>query len=407
MKLARYLMGWVWVRVTGAEPEKFLSALGERGIPFWDAALPREFELTVKLPFRTAKLVAPLAAALGCEGEIFARCGLPALFSKLRRRVALLICVAAALAGLFVSGAFIWDIEIEGCETVSASRVRQALSECGVDIGSCWLGLNQDQVRNGMILKIPELRWLTVTVRGSHARVMLRERRTGPEPVAKNEPAHIVAQKAGLVTLVHDYWGTALAEQGDTVLPGEILVGGYATGRYGVQGAVRAIGEVWARTWYERTAVAPVELMRTTPNGGERVKWSLIFGKIRINFYKGSSICPGDCDKIIYVYPLARSGVFTLPVAAEKTVYMSYTAAPQRAEELQEELESILMAELQEELAPAGEILSSAFTASEQAGLLRVTLRAECHEQIGAPRLLTEQDFWDIEAKIPKTEENT
>lgn len=405
MNLTRYLTGWARVRVCGAEPEKFLSALGERGIAFWEAAAPRDFEMTVKIPLRAAKLTGPLAAALGCEGEVVSRHGLPALFRKLRHRVVLMVCAVSVLALLFVSGAFVWNIEIEGCETVSENRVRQALAECGVDIGSCCLGLNQDRVRNGMILRIPEIRWMTVSVRGSHARVILRERRTGPEPVAEDEFVHIVAEKAGLVTAVQPYRGTAVTAENDAVLPGEVLVGGYTTGRYGVLGATRAIGEVWARTWYERTAVAPVEIAQTVPNGERDVKWSLILGKMRINFYKGSSICPVDCDKIIYVYPLAKAGVFTLPVAVEKTVCMSYTTETLRAEELRGELEARLMEELLEDIGSEGEVVSSAFTATEADGVLYVTLRAECHEQIGAARPLTEQDLWDIEAKIPKTEE--
>lgn len=405
MNLTRYLTGWARVRICGAEPEKFLSALGDRGIAFWESSAPRDFEMTVKIPLRAAKLVRPLAAALGCEGEVLSRHGLPALFSKLRHRVALMICVVTVLVLLFVSGAFIWNIEIEGCETISENEVRQALAECGVDIGACWVGLNQDRVRNGMILKIPEIRWMTVSIRGSHARVILRERRTGPEPVAEDEYVHIVAKKAGIVTTIRAYRGTAVAAENETVLPGEVLVGGYTTGRYGVQGASRAIGEVWARTWYEKTAVAPVNVTLTVPDGERDVKWSLILGKIRINFYKGSSICPVDCDKIIYVYPLARAGVFTLPVSVEKTVSMSYATEPQRAEELRGELEAQLMADLLAEIGAEGEVLSSSFTASEEDGVLYVTLRAECHEQIGTPRLLTEQDLWDIEAKIPKTEE--
>ncbi len=407
MNFARYLIGWVRVRIAGAEPEKFLSALGERGIVFWGAGAPRDFEMEVSVPLRAAKLVAPLAAALGCEGEILSRHGLPTALGKLRHRMVLLICSVTALVLLFFGGAFLWNIEIEGCETVSESRVRQALSECGVDIGSCWLGLDQDRVRNDMILRIPEIRWMTVTVRGSHARVILRERRTGPEPVAEEEPGHLVARKAGLVTQVEAYRGTAITVEQDAVLPGELLVGGYTTGRYGVQGPVRAIGEVWARTWYERTAVAPVELTVTVPTGEQAVKWSLILGKMRINFYKGSSICPVDCDKIIYVYPLAKAGVFTLPVAVEKTVYESYVPEAQRAEELRAELESQLMEELREEIGQEGSVLSATFTASEAEGLLLVTLRAECHESIGIYRALTEQELWDIQAKIPKTEEDT
>ena len=65
MSWARYITGWVTVGVSGAEPEKFLYALAERGITFWGATPPRDFTLTVEVPQNAAKMARPLAAAVG------------------------------------------------------------------------------------------------------------------------------------------------------------------------------------------------------------------------------------------------------------------------------------------------------------------------------------------------------
>lgn len=404
MRLFRWFTGWVSVRVSGAEPERFLSALAERGIPFWHAAPPEDYTLEVKLPSRFAGRVIPLAESLGCRGELLTRRGLPELLRRGGRRKILAAGLLLAVGLLAISRLFIWDITISGCEKLSQREVRETLAECGVDIGCSWLNLNQDALRNSMILRLPELRWITVTIRGSHAEVILREARRGGEPEPVEEPGKIVAEKAGLVTEVYDLRGTAVIEENRVALPGETLIGGYTTGRFGVQGAVRAIGEVWARTWYERTAVAPVTV-DVTAHGGEMARFSLILGKIRINFYKGSSICPGDCDKIIYVYPFAVEDVFALPIALEKTVFSPYERESIRAEELRGELEYQLMEELMRDIGEDGEILSSAFTASEQDGLLYVTLRAECREEIGCTVPLGEAELMDIQSKIPETEE--
>ncbi len=50
-------------------------------------------------------------------------------------------------------------------------------------------------------------------------------------------------------------------------------------------------------------------------------------------------------------------------------------------------------------------MVSAAFTASEQNGVLYVTLRAECREEIGRTEPLTEGEYMDIQWKIPETEE--
>ena len=405
MSWMRYVTGWAQVRIRGATPERFLSALAERGISFWEAQPPGDYEMTVKIPLRAAKLAVPLAKALGCEGEILCRGGLPAVLFRAKHRWMLLGGGFFLVLLLAVSGMFIWQIDVEGCGNLSETKVRQALAECGVDIGKSWLGLRQDLLRNSMILKMPEIRWMTVSIRGSRAEVIVREARTGPAPVEEKEYAHITAEKAGLITSVEPLRGTAVTEKNRTVLPGETLIAGYTTGRYAVQGPTRAIGEVWARTWYERTAAAPVDMTLTVPSGEKQTKWSLILGKRRINFFKGSSICPAGCDKIIYVYPFAKEGVFALPLTLVKTELIAWETETLRAGELRAELEAQLMEELLSDVGPEGTVTEFSFTASEEEGILRVTLRAECHESIGVSEPLTEEDLLEIQSKIPKTEE--
>ena len=407
MSWARYVTGWATVEVSGAEPEKFLYALAERGITFWDAVPPKNYTLTVKVPEHAVKLMGPLAASLGCEGTIRSHHGLPAFARKISRRYMLLGCIALVLALLFVGSAFVWEIDITGNETIPDGVIRQALAECGVDIGAFWPRFSQDLIRNGVILRVDGIRWMTVTIRGSHARVIVREARTHLPLVPEKEFAKVVADKAGLVESVSALRGTALTEEGRAVLPGDVLIGGYKTGRFAVLGPTRAIGSVTARTWYELTAEAPVQTDVKAYDGDKSTRWSLILGKTRINFYKGSSICPAGCDKIIMEHALASDGLFTLPITLVQTVYTSYDRRTALKEELRVEMEQLLMQTLQSSLAENGEIISADYTASEKEGLMYVTLRAECREQIGTPVPLTEKDFYEIEQKMPKTEDNS
>ncbi len=405
MSWARYITGWVTAEITGAEPERMLRALAERGITFWGAAPPRDYRLTVQVPLSAARLIGPLASANGCECVVKARHGLPAAFRKVRRRYVLLACIGVAAALLYGGSAFVWEISVTGNDTVPEGVIRQALQECGVDIGAYWPGFSQDQIRNGVLLRVPELRWMTVTMRGSHAKVIVRERWERPPVIDRRVPGKIVAAKAGLVEDVQALHGTAETEETRAVLPGETLIGGYVTGRNGVIGPGRAIGTVTARTWYELTAKSPAEAAVKTPNGKKTTRWALILGKTRINFYKDSSICPAGCDKIIVDHPLRVEGLFALPVALEETVYTPYETRPETRTVLREELEHQLMERLERIVGQEGQVVSAVFSASEEDGALYVTLRAECREQIGREAPLTDADLAEIQAKIPKTEE--
>ncbi len=385
MRAARYITGWAQARVSGAQPERILTALAERGIDFWDAAPPRDYTLRFRIPAGAAKLLPRLAETMGCEGVIESVHGIPALWHSARKRRTLLLLLLAAVFALGASLSHIWFIDITGNVTVPDGVIRQALAECGVDIGTNWLAFSQDAVRNGVLLRVPELRWMTVSMQGSRAHVIVREKRTYIEPVPEKEYADIVAAKAGLVTQVQAKRGTAVTEPNKTVLPGEILIGGYRTGRFGVQGPTRAIGTVTARTWYEITAEAPLAAAEKTYTGEKMLRFALILGKLRINFYKGSSICPAECDKIIKRHDAAADGVFTLPLALETVTLRPYETRDVSELELREELSAMLEEELSRRIGEEGEAVEVKYTASEANGVLYVTLRAECLEPIGVP----------------------
>ncbi len=405
MRPDRVLLGWAELRCTGPDPVRLLTVLSDRGIPFWDAAPPEDFCVTLRAPLRQFRRIERIAAAEGFETVVSAKRGLPAVLSVLRRRWLPAVLLALAAFLILWSEARIWNIRIEGTERVPDGLLRQALAECGVDIGSRWVGMSQDAVRNGVILRLPDIRWMTVTMEGSSARVIVRERRPRQDPVPEREYADVVTDRAGLVAAVYPLRGTAEVGPGDAVLPGETLIGGYATGRFGVQGPVRAIGYADLRTWIDLTAAAPAEASEKRGTGESRTVFALIFGDKRINFYKGSSICPPGCDKINKVRRLELPGVFTLPIALERTEFVSRGLVPVRAEERGEELSAALLAALDDRLGDTGKLVAAEWSSWEEDGWLFVTLSAECRERVGVTVPLTEAGLAAVYEKIPKTEE--
>lgn len=402
MRPARFITGYVTLRVTGAEPEGFLTALAGKGIGFRCPAPPRDYTMLVSVPASCEKRALRIAAACGCEAEAASRHGGARLGFLLKRRWPAALLLLAAFFLLLESQARVWDIGIEGNETIPDGVILQALEECGVTVGARWTDFSQDTIRNSVILSVPAIRWMTVTMQGSRARVIVREVRTHNEIVNETDPSRIVAAKAGLVTEVLALHGTARAEVNRAYLPGETLIEGCATGRFGIQGATWAAGSVRARTWYELTVEAPVGIDVKHETGEKQTRWALVFGKNRINFYKGSSICPAGCDKIIERHALESGGWFILPLALEKITFSGYETESMRAEELREELEAMLMQALCSGLSEEGTVTSAVFTASETEGLMRVTLRAECEEQIGMLTLLSEEDISQINAGISR-----
>lgn len=72
--------------------------------------------------------------------------------------------------------------------------------------------------------RFPAIAWVGVEVKGAKATVRVAEKKL-PVPGYTN-PAHVVARKAGLIRELLVLEGQPLVREGDTVLPGQVLISG-------------------------------------------------------------------------------------------------------------------------------------------------------------------------------------
>lgn len=382
-RLSEILRGSVRAEVSGAAPQRLLNAMSEADMPFWDAVPQDAFTIRLGLYSRDLRDAKALASRCQCELKLLRESGAPVVKRRLRRRVALLVTAVSCFALLAASSLFAWDIRVEGNEQVSTGEILRALAGCGVEPGAFWPGWSSDEIRNSVILDIPELAWLGVSVDSSRAVIRVRERTEAPELVNSEGMGSVTARTTGIIDSMRVYQGAPLVAVGDAVVAGETLVSGEMPSEVGDTRYVRASAEIKARTWYEMSASAPLEYSGLEQSDS-RTRWALVIGDKRINFYLGSSQTPAGCGKIITEYPLAWEGVFTLPVTLvrEQTLEYDSAAAAEDEEELSGRLEAVLRSTLERELSGRGEILDAQFTSSASDGRLVVTMRAECMEDI-------------------------
>ena len=382
-RLSEILRGSVRAEVSGAAPQRLLNAMSEADMPFWYAVPQDAFTIRLGLYSRDLRDAKALASRCQCELKLLRESGVPVVKRRLRRRVALLVTAVCCFALLAASSLFVWDIRVEGNEQVSTGEILRALAGCGVEPGAFWPGWSSDEIRNSVILDIPELAWLGVSVDSSRAVIRVRERTEAPELVNSEGMGSVTARTTGIIDSMRVYQGAPLVAVGDAVVVGETLVSGEMPSEVGDTRYVRASAEIKARTWYEMSASAPLEYSGLEQSDS-RTRWALVIGDKRINFYLGSSQTPAGCGKIITEYPLAWEGVFTLPVTLvrEQTLEYDSAAAAEDEEELSGRLEAVLRSTLERELSGRGEILDAQFTSSASDGRLVVTMRAECMEDI-------------------------
>lgn len=384
MGIFDYLRGWSELEVQGAVPERVLNAMAARNIPFWGVRKQDGCTMRFKVRRKYVETASGLARKSQCTVTDSKACGAPVKMKALRMRYALLVGAFLCTAVLAVSSCFVWDIRVVGNETLSTGEIVRALSDCGAGIGSFWPAFTGDSLRNEMLLRLPELRWVAVNYDSSTITVIVRERTEKPEMVDEHAPAHIVAEKSGVVSEISVLMGKPQVVERQTVLAGEPLISGAVPSTFGDTQIVHAYGTVQARTWYELRASRNITETMKVYTGREKSRWALTFGTQRVNFYGNSRIYGGECDKIIVEYPLSVPGVFTLPVSLVRETYTQYeaTSAAQNTDALRLEMEAELRDYLNT-LMKDGSVTAASVRFSEKDGVLTGTLTVECLEEIG------------------------
>ena len=198
-ELINRVRGQVWLRVTCPYPERVLNLCSARKLAFWDLEWEGTETFTCRMSRGDHRILSRAAEKIDCTIEIVRREGAPYTLAKLRHRQALAAGIAICGAAVLIGAFFVWDIQITGNETVPREVILRSLEKNGVHRGCFGFALNGEDIRNHVLLEIPELSWVAVNVSGCRANVEIRERRTAPKPLDRKIPCNLVARRDGLL----------------------------------------------------------------------------------------------------------------------------------------------------------------------------------------------------------------
>ena len=159
-RIVNRLQGQVWVRVESPFPERVLNLCGARNLAFWDMRWESESAFTCRLTRRDYYALRRAVKKLDCALTIVRKEGVPFFLGRFRRRHALLAGLALGGVLLFLGSFFIWDFTVEGNERVTDEEILRALERQGVGIGTFGISLDTENIRNHVLLDVPELVWI-------------------------------------------------------------------------------------------------------------------------------------------------------------------------------------------------------------------------------------------------------
>ncbi len=319
-----FFLGYVLIRVNSPTPERFLNLLAKRNIPFWNLHKLSFDTLTLCIPAADFMKIRPIARRTMCKIHIIKKTGFPFFAMRFKKRITLISSFLVFAALLFALTSFIWTIDISGCNAVSESLIREHLAYNGVKIGAFSRNINHAELKNDILLSIPDLVNITVNIKGTRAEVEVHERTHAPEILDNKTPSNIISDTDGIISKITVTSGTPEVCVGDAVTRGTLLASGYMTGRTGTIVEMRAVADIRAKTWHNLKVVIPEKGAKKLKTNKEKTRYSLILGNFRINLHiKGSNLYT-KYDKIIERSILTLPFNIPLPIALEKQTLIEY-----------------------------------------------------------------------------------
>lgn len=313
MKSWQSLAGLVEVQLVSADLPRMLNAVGDANIELRDARVQDEYHLLFRISRKQLRELTLLAEKRGAQLNILSHQGLYYGFMGLLKRPVLTF----GLLGIFLFSLWVpsrvFFVEIEGNTSVASRQIIEVASACGIGFGASRREVRSEKIKNALLAAMPQLQWAGVNTYGCRAVITVRERNQAKTDAQQGTVSSIVAVRDGIVREMTVLKGNALCKTGQVVKKGEVLVSGYTDCGICIQ-ATEAKAEIYGDTEHRLTAVLPTEYVCRTEETASTKKYSLIIGKKRINFFKGSGISGTTCAKIYVEKYLTLPGGLQLPI---------------------------------------------------------------------------------------------
>lgn len=190
---------------------------------------------------------------------IVERRGLKSAAKSLWLRKGLIIGTLLAFTLVVVLSNLLFSVQITGLELVKEKDVIKTLEELSVKKGIWTFGFDEKKVENALV-SLDGVASASVNLRGNVLLVTIQEELPPPDITDLNEPVPILSNYDAIITRIVSRQGTKLKQIGDTVKKGDILIGAYTLvgdEENQEQIPLRAVGEVYGKTWLHERVVLP------------------------------------------------------------------------------------------------------------------------------------------------------
>ena len=348
-----FFAGIVTITVEGFFIERFLNICRNKKIFLEDLHREKSTYIKVKILKSDFREVKHIAKKTKCKVKIAKKSGMPFLINRYRKRNVFAVAIIVIAIFIFIITKFIWNIEINGNETVSTEEIMQMLEEYGIKEGKLKSSINTQKISNLIRLKSDKFSWIGIAIKGTNAIITVEEVVKMPEMIDKNEICNIVASEDAIISKIVVQSGTARVNVGDEVKKGDLLVEGVMEGTFSGARKVHAEASVFGKILYSKERKEYFVQNEKIKTGNKEEKIEICINNFKINFNKGVSKFE-KYDTITTNKKLKIFSDFYFPISFKKHTNFEYENVQKNYSNQQ--LEDKILKALEEEMETEYEI---------------------------------------------------
>lgn len=254
MNLDFFKKGQIKVEIKTFDINKLLNVLWRNGIKVENVRKIDVVTVTLNVDYSDYGKLKSYVKRLDGKIKIISSKGVIFFFSRAKKSISIFVGALIFLIGLYIYSDFIWRIDIETKKNIAPFEIRNMLNEFDIKPG-----VKKNQVNvYGLERKLEnghgDIMWVNARIEGGTLKIKVEEK-VSPKIKEENESSdtkNIVASMDGEIKKIYTTSGTAVVKEGDIVKRGDILI----IPQQGIEGGeyeVKAVGEVTANTFYEKT----------------------------------------------------------------------------------------------------------------------------------------------------------
>jgi|GEM_PF-1208759 len=261
------MLGQVHFTVSGLTLEKLLNIACQHDIPLYQVERTAYTGIRAKVSALHYKKLQRLLPEGHYKMIRQAVTGTAGLTFILRKRYALLVGLLLCIAVLLTGSQRIWMVSVQGASTVSTQLIEDEMQKYQLLTWKNDIDSKLEAAEKSLLKDIPELSWVSLSVRGVVLHVYVKEKPAETESVPRDTPADIIATKDAVIEQVTVLQGTAAVKKGQTVAKGQTLISGQLVFSDVPYRYISAQGVVKAKVWYYDTVVEELTMQTTERTG--------------------------------------------------------------------------------------------------------------------------------------------